>query len=375
MKATYWFRMVPILAVLLVGAEAASAQFTVSVFDNDTYVDSSSGGASAESDNVQASLISLGHTVNTYTGITAADFTAAIDASDCLLFPEFEHGLLGAALSASAKTVLSDYVSGGGGLIVNGGSAFIPQSTPEFLNAVFGFSLANSIHTTANNTLNVATAVGTEFEGGPASLPGFSATHALTSGVPVGTKNIYESLVGASVSIIPFGSGAIIHLGWDWFGAAPLGANNGGWLEVLDSAVRTCADAECFLVLGTGPTGGTYSGIGHTWSTQVSNIISSYAVLLDDIPSFPFPVEQPTGKIRKAPGPVGEFYAQIVMWNPVVFPSNAEQWSKGLHVTLWSNGTATAERYGTRNGMGIRMEVYTDNGQKFVRFPFSIVGF
>ncbi len=62
------------------------------------------------------------------------------------------------------------------------------------------------------------------------------------------------------------------------------------------------------------------------------------------------------------------------MWNPTVFPANPEQYSMGLHVTMWSNGTATAEPYGTKDGIIIRMEVFEQNGRRYVRFPFSIEG-
>src|ERR1051326_2165234 len=74
----------------------------VAVFDNNSFVDTSSGSFFAESDNIQASLSSLGHTVNTFTGITAADFAAAEAGSDLLLIPEQENGALAPALSGAA---------------------------------------------------------------------------------------------------------------------------------------------------------------------------------------------------------------------------------------------------------------------------------
>src|SRR4051794_40476690 len=84
----------------------------VVVFDDDTYVDTSSGGTGAESDNIQASLTSLGHTVTTFTGITDTDFSTALTGQDLLVIPEQEHGSLGPNLSAGAISVIQNYVSG-----------------------------------------------------------------------------------------------------------------------------------------------------------------------------------------------------------------------------------------------------------------------
>ena len=71
----------------------------------------------------------------------------------------------------------------------------------------------------------------------------------------------------------------------------------------------------------------------------------------------------------------GHFTVQILMWNPTVFPTIPEQLCKGLHVTMWSDGTTTAERYGSKDGITIYMETYSLNGKRHVRFPFSIDGF
>ena len=115
---------------------------------------------------------------------------------------------------------------------------------------------------------------------------------------------------------------------------------------------------------------------GHTWTTQVAGITQSYAVLLDDIPSFLVP-SFGSSKIRHAnPVPVGEFAAQLLLWNPPVFPTNPEQYSHGLDVTMWSDGRVTVQQYGTNDGLHITMEVYrAPDGKRYVRFPFTIDGF
>ena len=41
------------------------------------------------------------------------------------------------------------------------------------------------------------------------------------------------------VTMIPYGSGKIYVLGWDWFDASPLGGEDGGWLSLLESILQS----------------------------------------------------------------------------------------------------------------------------------------
>lgn len=133
---------------------------------------------------------------------------------------------------------------------------------------------------------------------------------------------------------------------------------------------------ECFLVVGTGPGSESYDGQIHTWETQVDSVKLAYAVTLDDIPAFELPV--PAGRKSSNQGMelVSEFSVQVLMWNPGEFPDNPEQSTQGLAVRMWSNGRATARRFGDRDNMDIRMETFRDvDGRRYVRFPFDIDGF
>src|SRR5262249_44288336 len=65
------------------------------------------------------------------------------------------------------------------------------------------------------------------------------------NGLPVGAKSLYETAAGVSALVqIPFGEGTIFFVGWDWYDAAPVGSQDGGWLGVLDAAVRTSPPAR-----------------------------------------------------------------------------------------------------------------------------------
>lgn len=216
----------------------------VLVFDNPSYVDTS-GGSSAESDTVQASLDSLGHKVSTFTATDASGINAALAGQDVLLIPEQERGNLIFALDTAARTEIQNFVSSGGGLIIHNSNF-----TDDFLNGVFGFSTFRNGTGTISKT---AATVGTEFADDPSSLPRLSATGDL-AGLPASSVEIYSDGFGATVALIPYGGGQIGYVGWDWFNAAPTGSQDGGWLQVLDSTVLELSGTR---ITGTTPADGS----------------------------------------------------------------------------------------------------------------------
>jgi cysteine-rich repeat protein len=60
--------------------------------------------------------------------------------------------------------------------------------------------------------------------------------------LPDGGRAIYGQESAAMVAHFDEGFGQVVFLGWDWFDAAPLGPVDGGWLGVLDAAVRQVAN-------------------------------------------------------------------------------------------------------------------------------------
>jgi len=85
-------------------------------------------------------------------------------------------------------------------------------------------------------------AAGTAFAGGPATLDSQNATWAVVAPLPDGGRAIYGQESAAMVAHFDEGFGQVVFLGWDWFDAAPLGPVDGGWLGVLDAAVRQVAN-------------------------------------------------------------------------------------------------------------------------------------
>ena len=243
----------------------------VAVFDNPDFVDTSDDGfiifgiADAESDEVQATLRALGHEVMTFTGITAAEIEAALDGKDVFLIPELEQGRLAGALSEAALDVIRDFVRDGGKLIIHGSFSSEPGGngeTAQFLNELFGYSLAERGDDA--DTVRTPSAAGTFLANGPDGLSGLNATNFLT-GLPENGISVYESddvpvgdgsgdtMTGSSVALFEEGTGHVLYLGYDWFNAIPgPGQQDGGWVELLDIAVRMDMGANDDVMLGDG---------------------------------------------------------------------------------------------------------------------------
>lgn len=79
----------------------------------------------------------------------------------------------------------------------------------------------------------------TSFDDDPISIPINDASDSLdTASLPLGALSIYTNATQCLVAVLPYGAGRVVFLGWDWWNAAPVGSQDGGWLQVLDSAVN-----------------------------------------------------------------------------------------------------------------------------------------
>lgn len=224
-----------VFAAAITSAALPAHGVNVALFNNTTYVDYIPGNPDSEASNLQATLQSQGSRIMTFSGITAADFTAAVAGKNILAIPELETSDLNPDLDAAARTAIFNFVDGGGILLM-----FDPCSGDplDVLNATFGFSLSCAGGADTPITLNATAAAGTPFAGGPATIPQNDATASITAGsLPAGARIIYIDNNGNStVTLIPVGSGFVVVLGWDWYDAVPVGSQDGGWLEVLRRA-------------------------------------------------------------------------------------------------------------------------------------------
>jgi Ca2+-binding RTX toxin-like protein len=247
------------LTLALVGAPLAVAAppeltATVALMDNPTYTDTSVAGG--ESDNVQASLAAQGHSVTTFTDISAAGFTAALAGKDVLLIPEQETMDLAPDLSEAARNVIRDFVSRGGRFVINGDHSFggaDNDGAAQLLNSLFGFSTTEA-SALAGPYAKTAAAGGTQFSAGPATLPLNNGTNGLSkTSLPAGARSLYEDATQSVVTLFTHGSGSVIFLGWDWFNSNPpnAGGQDGGWQIVLDLAVALLPGACTNPRIGT----------------------------------------------------------------------------------------------------------------------------
>lgn len=219
-------------SLLLASVKLANAR--VSVFDDASVVDTG-GGPYSESDNVQASLSALGHSVTAFSGTNAADFQAALSGAQVVLFPEFENGNF--VPDSAAQDVIRGFVASGGTLIMHGDR---DSGDEDFLNTVFGLALAGGVNTTSGTAVGTGDRAGTTFADDQASLPNNNGTYTVqTSSLPTGALSLYEFSGNTAVAALGYGTGQIVLLAYDWFDAAPTGSADGGWLDVLDSAIST----------------------------------------------------------------------------------------------------------------------------------------
>ncbi len=210
-----------VCGVVLVATTFPAQAGVISFFNNATYVQ-----PSEEAGRLRSELVGLGHTVNDFTGITAADFTAAF-ASGEVVIPELEVRDLTLDLTATARSAIANAVNAGGGLISSDGA------NTNFLNSTFGFSLSGAVGAGVTN-LNTVAAAGTAFAGGPATLPSSNAVNAVSSAsLPGGALNLYSASGRTSVFAASVGSGDVVWFGFDWYETpAPT-----LWNDVLDRAV------------------------------------------------------------------------------------------------------------------------------------------
>ena len=233
----------------------------VALFVNATYVEYIPSDLAAEASNVEDTVESLGHAVSTFTGITGSEIATAVSGKAALLIPEQEEGDLNSALDAAARSAVANFVDSGGTLVV-----FYTWRNTDLLNSSFGFALS-STSGGGPYTYYSSTASGTRFDSAtaPSSIPDNNATDLVwTSSLPAGAKVIYGDASGnGAVTLIPYGSGSIVILGWDWYDAAPTGTQDGGWVSVLDLAIPSSSAPSGTLLSLTTTTAGLnqHSGI------------------------------------------------------------------------------------------------------------------
>jgi hypothetical protein len=213
-----------------------TSQTRIALLADTTYVAYDNTDNAAEGSNVDAALQSLGHKTLAFFNIDPDTVSQALQDKDVLVIPELDSDLDG-AISDESRSLMGMFVATGGTMVMFGNSADLAR-TLDFLNNTFNFSLASGSDTVPFTRTNTS---GTPFGGGPATLADNNATYGLdVTSLPTDSTAVYteDNNGDAIVAVIPFAEGRVIYLGWEWYDAAPLWTQDGGWNEILDKAVR-----------------------------------------------------------------------------------------------------------------------------------------
>ena len=172
----------------------------------------------------------------TFTDISESGWSLVVPTAGYILIPELEHGDILPDLTSGAKSKINNFVSSGGKLLM-----FCPGNgdVVQFLNDIFSFSL---IDNNPDEPISITVAGSALFSSESSTLPDNSDTDSLdTTTLPVDSVTIYEGNGSnqSVVTMIPFGSGKIYVLGWDWYDAVPLGGSDGGWTHLLQSILQS----------------------------------------------------------------------------------------------------------------------------------------
>jgi hypothetical protein len=209
---------------------------------NDTYVDYLVGESfpSNEPNNIIAYLDANTIAYETFTDISEFGWNDLVytGRAGYVIIPELENSDILPDLTSGAKNKINNFVSSGGKLLMfsPGNGDVVP-----FLNDVFSFSITGG-EGGASEPISLTVDGSVLFPSESATIPNLSDTNSLdTTSLPVNSVTIYEG-DGANqsvVTMIPYGSGKIYVLGWDWFNAAPIGPEDGGWLHLLESILQS----------------------------------------------------------------------------------------------------------------------------------------
>jgi hypothetical protein len=210
----------------------------VYILINRDYVDyrETNASSSREANNVIAIMDSTDISYETFTDISV-NFFGNLSSSAKLLIPEIEEDDLNPDLSSAARTAINTFVNSGGTIIM-----FHPRNGDPLnvLNAVFNFSLDFNeasepiVLTTEGASLGLANTL---------TLPDLSATSSIdTLTLPENAVTIYEGdeVNQSVVTMIPYGSGKIYVLGWDFYNAPPVGGEEEeGWNHLLETILKS----------------------------------------------------------------------------------------------------------------------------------------
>ena len=211
---------------------------------NDTYVDYVAdplGDNVYEANNIMAYLDANTIAYETFSDISESGWNSVVYeiSYGYVVIPEIEKADILPDMSAGAKSAVNNFVSNGGRLLM-----FAPDNGDviPFLNDIFSFSIISVGEGGISEPISLTVAGSALFPSESSTIPSLSDTSGLdASTLPAESVTIYEGSGPnqSVVTMIPYGSGKIYVLGWDWYDASPLGGEDGGWLSLLESILQS----------------------------------------------------------------------------------------------------------------------------------------
>ncbi|MFT5049550.1 MAG: hypothetical protein ACI8QZ_000943 [Chlamydiales bacterium] len=154
------------------------------------------------------------------------------------------------------------------------------------------------------------------------------------------------------------------------------------------SGFITSPIAECFLVISPEAGNSVFTSLpsGHAFPTGLGNVdrylgmtvSAPVTIALDSLPRPRLRNGNRMGATSTSGGRTvasesTHFFVQCFLWNPEEFPTNPEQWSWGLEVTVAPNGAVTVDPFGAFNGMSVGVTPFVGpDGREYLRFPFNV---
>jgi hypothetical protein len=134
-------------------------------------------------------------------------------------------------------------------------------------------------------------------------------------------------------------------------GTAPTG---GDCLQItLDLLGSPCA-AECLMIVGSGDGSTQYDSGNAVYDLQFSDVLGFWPVTMVDVPGFPIPrlrMASQATLLHEWGQPLEPiFKAQVVMFNPIDFPNQPLQYTRGLELFMTPDGHYWTTQYGNAQG-------------------------
>ena len=198
-------------------------------FDYDTLVTGS------EASELEHTIRSFGINIIKIPDVDSATIAGALRNTRILVIPESFSSFNAAVTAPVLRAMIRDWVDSTGGLLI------VNHNTTNrlVLDSLFGYTLATGVFGD-RYFLDATDAAGTPLANGPGTIWDVSAvTELAAASLPAGTLSIYATAGGdLTVGLVPQGNGRVLLLGWDWFDAHPFGTQDGGWIEVLQLALK-----------------------------------------------------------------------------------------------------------------------------------------